>query len=159
MPLVGAAGSARSHLGHVDLVDVVEAAGGVGGKHACHARRERGAGDNMKTAFARFGIEVEEALDVVDRVGGRHDMSPILEGVLHQRTLPHRCGQEQHVTGGWQRSVAVGLAGGLPQRLHHRSAHGPVAFDDDELADTAERHQLTSGARANRSRADEDDPH
>ncbi len=46
---------------------------GLGGQHAGQPGREGGAHHDRHPALAGLGVEIEQALDVADRVGGRHD--------------------------------------------------------------------------------------
>jgi hypothetical protein len=143
----------------VDLVDAVEAAGGVGHQQAGKPGRETGANHDVQTALARFGVEVEQALHVVDRVGGRHHVGTPLERPLHDRALAHRSRQQHDVVAFGKDIVAVGLSSRIPERLDDGRPERLVTLHDDEVFERGHREKLAGGAGANSAGADEDDSH
>ena len=153
---LGARRAAGAGPRNVDLIDPVERARRVRGEEARQPGREPGADDHGEPPFDRLGVEVEQVADIVGIVGHGHHRHLPAQQRRRQRGMRAGTVAEHGDIGGGRRRIAVaGTRQGAEGLDDHRH---PVAPPVVEHHVDAGRHQLASGTRPDRARADDECP-
>ena len=142
----------------MDLVHGVKIRRGVRGEQIGHSRRESGADHDVAAGVCSPSAEQPERLDILDGVAHRHDVCASGERPCGERSMAARIVGDQHGVDRFCSPVRHDT-GPVAERVHHSVGGVPLRFDDQQLADSRNRHHLTTGAGPNGTDTDDGDAH
>ena len=157
--LAGAGGAGRARLGHVDFGDAVELAGGVTGQYAGEPGCEAGADHDRQGPLGGFGVEVLEKTNGLDVIAGRHDVGAGGECGFGHGSVSVGTGEHNHVGLGAEFRRPGRNHGRRSERLDDLGRSTRVGVDDTETLDAVGRGELSRGAGARCTNADDDGAH